>query len=532
MQVFFKQLVVCYLLLKSCTILYAQDSEFLSGKVIDEKTEEPVIFATVRIKGKAKGVITNMDGSFKIPSFFKKEGDTLLISSMGYVSTPIALSDVVYDKLNIIRLKPNIVTLNEVVVRANKKRGIRRNLSARTIVEMAIKNLSKNLSQNPYSYVGYYRDYQIKDGNYVNLNEAILKVVDQGFYAKDFETSKIKIFDYKKNTDFQRDTLGAKAYDYKSKKKVISNAFLKGYGGNEFVILRIHDPVRNRNVNTFDFVNVFEHDFVDNHSFQKEGEMVFNDDLFYKVSFKNLEPNSGFQVEGSLYVNKSSFAIKKFDYIINYPKRKTKKHKSSNETLLNIKLEYMEKDNLMYLNYHSMRNGFEVALPPEFYVEEALINFNKACFVLTFNNELGEKEVFRKSNYNLRYKGKRIKIRKLVVLGKEVLLYADGDKRASKLMFETLKPKYRDSEIDSELLKIVVKNVEDVNGNIVYEKKFSSRMQFREFFVQQLETKNTTVPTDSLVMKKDFPIFENQPIVKPDNFGDYWMNTPLQPIKN
>ncbi|PIB27544.1 hypothetical protein BFP77_11685 [Maribacter sp. 4U21] len=102
MQVFFKQLMFCYLLLKSCTILYAQDSEFLSGKVIDEKTDEPVIFATVRVKGKAKGVITNMDGSFKIPSFFKKDGDTLLISSMGYVSTLIALSDVVYDKVNII----------------------------------------------------------------------------------------------------------------------------------------------------------------------------------------------------------------------------------------------------------------------------------------------------------------------------------------------------------------------------------------------------------------------------------------------
>ena len=33
-------------------------------------------------------------------------------------------------------------------------------------------------------------------------------------------------------------------------------------------------------------------------------------------------------------------------------------------------------------------------------------------------------------------------------------------------------------------------------------------------------------------MKKDIPIFKEQAIVKPYNFDDYWMNTPLQNVKN
>ena len=528
MQKPLKKFLLFCLLFYGSAVVYAQDSEFLMGKVVDQKTKEPVVFATVRIKGKAKGVITNMDGSFKMPSSFKKEGDTLIISSMGYTSTPIALADIVYNRVNIIAIKPSVVMLNEVVVEGKNNQRIRRKLSARKIVEMAIKNLSKNLPKNPYSYVGYYRDYQIRDSNYVNLNEAILKVIDQGFYAKDLETTKVKIFNYKQNVDFQRDSFGQIAYDYKSKKKIISNAFLKGYGGNEFVILRIHDPIRNRNVNTFDFVNVLENDFLQNHSFQKDGDVLFDNDLFYKVSFEKLEPDSRFKIAGSLYVNKSSFAIKKFDYVINYLKGKSKENKSSDKTLLDIKLEYIEQDNLMYLNYHSMRNAFEVASPPEFYVEEAVVDFDRTCFVLNFSHDLGDKGALKKSNYKIKFKDKQVKIRKLIVEGKKVLLYIDEDKTANKLMFDILKPNFRGAPINPELLKISVKNIEDVNGNIVNEQRFSSRMQLREFFLQQLEAKNTTVPVDSLLMKKDFPIFENQPILKPANFDDYWMNTPLQ----
>ena len=32
-------------------------------------------------------------------------------------------------------------------------------------------------------------------------------------------------------------------------------------------------------------------------------------------------------------------------------------------------------------------------------------------------------------------------------------------------------------------------------------------------------------------MKKDIPIFKEQPISKPDNFDEYWMNTPLKKIE-
>ena len=54
--------------------------------------------------------------------------------------------------------------------------------------------------------------------------------------------------------------------------------------------------------------------------------------------------------------------------------------------------------------------------------------------------------------------------------------------------------------------------------------------QFREFFVQEVKP-NVKSPVDSLFMEKRKPIFKDQPIIKPDNFNDYWMNTPLQNIR-
>lgn len=62
----------------------AQENNFLEGIVTNQNTGEPVVFATVILKGKAKGIITNMDGSFRLPRRYRDAGDTLQISSMGY----------------------------------------------------------------------------------------------------------------------------------------------------------------------------------------------------------------------------------------------------------------------------------------------------------------------------------------------------------------------------------------------------------------------------------------------------------------
>ncbi len=61
------RLLFLFLLPLCSALVGAQQQGFLQAKVLDQKTGEPVIFATVRLIGKAKGVITNMDGGFRLP---------------------------------------------------------------------------------------------------------------------------------------------------------------------------------------------------------------------------------------------------------------------------------------------------------------------------------------------------------------------------------------------------------------------------------------------------------------------------------
>ena len=77
------------------------------------------------------------------------------------------------------------------------------------------------------------------------------------------------------------------------------------------------------------------------------------------------------------------------------------------------------------------------------------------------------------------------------------------------------------------LLSIQAVNVRDKEGNLINEWTHRDFNQFREYFVQQVKP-NNSAPADTLYMKKDIPIFKDQPIVKPKNFKDYWMNTPLK----
>ncbi|WP_273566184.1 hypothetical protein [Maribacter halichondriae] len=82
-----------------------------------------------------------------------------------------------------------------------------------------------------------------------------------------------------------------------------------------------------------------------------------------------------------------------------------------------------------------------------------------------------------------------------------------------------------------EVLKFKVTGLLDLDGNLLNQPTYREFDQFREFFVQEVNP-GVVVPADVLFMDKNKPIFEDQPIERPDDFDKYWMNTPLPPIKD
>ncbi|MEZ4992749.1 MAG: TonB-dependent receptor [Saprospiraceae bacterium] len=78
---YYKPLLALALLLIACGQAFTQGS--ITGKVFDEDTNEPLIGATILVKGTTTGTITDLDGSFALANV-DAGAQTIIISFVGY----------------------------------------------------------------------------------------------------------------------------------------------------------------------------------------------------------------------------------------------------------------------------------------------------------------------------------------------------------------------------------------------------------------------------------------------------------------
>ena len=527
-----RSLVIVFGLLLS-PFIYGQQDAFIEGRLLDSKDETPVSFATIRVKNKSKGLISNMDGGFKIPEKLQKLGDTIVISSIGYESQEIVLSQLYKERINIIKLVAKIETLGTITIVSSKK-SKKKKLSARAIIRKAVEQIPDNYPFDPFSYVGYYRDYQIKEGEYVNLNEAIMGVTDPGFGYQDKKNTNIQLYTYKRNSNFPVDTIGARPYDYVNRNKVIPNATLDGQGGNEYTILRLHDAIRNYNIDSYDFINRFDTDVIKHHRLKLLPETSMGDTKLYVIRIVKTQEN--YKAIGKIYISKSDFKIYKMEYAVfdtTTPRKKAdvpealsqsiiKDDNKSNRLLYEIIVEYQSEDFRMYPNYISFNNSFDVLQPPKFEPIELIVDHGEKRFELIFNNEPIVKDASKKNNYKLWYHNEKLNLDSVSVKKNTVFLYP----KDRMLVFNPKKIASH-KKTDSTNVAIEVKNIEDIDGNMVNKQEASIYYQYREFFVQELKL-NKKLLLETGYMSKNRPIYRNQPINALENIDDYWMNSPLK----
>lgn len=89
-----------------------QNKKKVRGVVLDGKNSEPIIGATIKIKGTTKGVATDVNGEFQLEA---SEGDVLSISYIGY--NPLELK-ITKPNLYTITLNESAEVLEEVVITA------------------------------------------------------------------------------------------------------------------------------------------------------------------------------------------------------------------------------------------------------------------------------------------------------------------------------------------------------------------------------------------------------------------------------
>lgn len=74
-----------------CFLTFDTAEKNITGVVLDAKTNEPVINATIQVKGTTTGVITDIDGKFNISC---SSENTLVISFIGYTSQEIKVGKI------------------------------------------------------------------------------------------------------------------------------------------------------------------------------------------------------------------------------------------------------------------------------------------------------------------------------------------------------------------------------------------------------------------------------------------------------
>jgi TonB-linked SusC/RagA family outer membrane protein len=113
-----RQSAVLALLLLTLSVQFSfsqnSSSVTVKGKVLDKNSNQPVVRASVMVKGSSKGVYTNDDGSFSIQIPAAKA--ILVIASVGYVSTEWKVAD--GSSGVVIRLEASSNVLGDVVVTA------------------------------------------------------------------------------------------------------------------------------------------------------------------------------------------------------------------------------------------------------------------------------------------------------------------------------------------------------------------------------------------------------------------------------
>ncbi|WP_299112983.1 carboxypeptidase-like regulatory domain-containing protein [uncultured Winogradskyella sp.] len=530
-------------LISVCAISIAQNSNEILCKVLDVESKYPVSYATIQFKGEQKGVIADEDGGFRLPIEYVTSNVFVTISSIGFETLTVDIRTLDVSVLNTIYLKPKTEALNEVLIIAQTKKNTKNSkalthITPESIIKEAIKKIPVNYPKAPHSYMAYYRDYQLVNNNYYNLNEFILETFDAGFQTSKFwfKNNVTAMYSYNRNKNYYQDSLLQKSVygDSKIINKDNSAIFINTLS-NELEILNVHNPIRNYNKLSFSFVDKFKDDFINNHVFKFEKIKYINDTPLYEISF--LSENSDdkkFKAKGEIYIAKDDYSIYKITYKIleneQFEQNKSLGNNGTNfqseerlRTLYEINVEYKQVNNKMYLNYMTFNNRFIIKEPNPFRVVELEFNVKDEVFYITFNKPVDESSLSKKSRFKLKYKTKKLTVKKIELVDDKIVKVEVVD--------WTLGENVNKKKIKSEDFSCELKNIKDVSGVKLNKDTKLKGFQFREFFTQEIFENKEPVP-NLIYVNKNLPL--SATYTNPPNFdiNTYWVNSPLKKTKD
>ena len=306
-----------YLLLISSlfTVFSVQAQKItLSATVQDIQSQEPLPFASVGIKGKSIGTITNLQGQFDFHFPNEYRNDILVISMLGYQNFEAPIWSLLDSKVTVIPMTRSTTVLKEVEVRDS--------LSGGEILQLALSRIEENYPMNPFLLKGFYRDVKKVGGTYIALLEAAVEIYDDN-YSEPRNKSKlrerVKLLEVRKSVGYDN-----KFTAYFGQKNLLED-------------LLLHNNIRYRQI-----------DHKDLYANTKREQDSYYDGRETFV----LTNNVGFNLK--MYVDKNDYSISHLTFEISGDNDERKKNLISKFVSYKKTIDFKRFNDKMYLNYISV----------------------------------------------------------------------------------------------------------------------------------------------------------------------------------
>lgn len=305
------------------------------GKVVDNETGSPLIFASVSIKETNVATVTNVDGEFIIKVSKVEVSKNLEVTYLGYRNKTIPLSELKEDgQKNIISLTPAPIPIREVIVRP---------LDPEEIVRNAISRISKNFADVPNLMTAFYRETIRKNRTYVSIGEAVVEIF-KAPYNNDLRFDGSRIYKGRKSTDVEK----------------MDTVLFKLQGG-PVTVLEL-DIVKNTEA-------ILTPDAMKYYDYRLTGVIEINDKPHYVIGFEQKPYVEIPLFMGSLFIQIDTYAITEAEFGFNvtdkeavssiFVRKKPVGMKITPE-IASYRTKYREQDGKLYFAYSRAEVKFKV----------------------------------------------------------------------------------------------------------------------------------------------------------------------------
>lgn len=342
--------VLSSLFLCLCFSLHSQNVR-LEGKILDQKTEEPIPFASIYVESSGLGSIANRDGDYVLSIASNLKG-SLKVGSVGYTSRLFDLDSFMINPPKVIYLEPSITQLEAIIVAGKKSKE---KVNAAKIVKKALNNLENNLSGSPLMMQTFYRRaYYITDAidtQYLKLDEAALSII------RARQADQIKVEEFRSSLDLRNEEYLSSLDPECARTEGDLNQIIKADYLN-------YPNEKSDNETMFMYlrwISGFNQQFSRRHRFQFEKFDLIDNDLVYviKILPKGDNPNphtdfgrDTFIPSGKLIIREKDWGVLDMEYafVIN-PNKKNKANFYYQAGRLFYKGDVVFKDRLKYVDH-------------------------------------------------------------------------------------------------------------------------------------------------------------------------------------